>query len=149
MMINRIKATGENQMSVKPVITALIMSATLFTASFALAGPDLTPEQLAKARETAQKMKPPVDFDALLVEADRLNIKCEGDLTRRAIIKMCKFDVEIAQSKERQAKLDEEIEASKERQARLDEEYKETEERLKRKVNELSDQAEQQLKQNQ
>ena len=156
MMNKRIKATGENQMSVKPVITALIMSATLFTASFALAGPDLTPEQLAKAREVASQMKPPVDFDALLAEADRLSVDCEGDLTRRAIIKMCKFDVETAQSKERieaskerQAKLDEEIEASKERQAKLDAESARLDEEAIRMINELSDKAEQKLKQNQ
>jgi len=135
MMFNRIKATGENQMSVKPVITALIMSATLFTASFALAGPDLTPEQLAKARETAQNMKPPVDFDALLVEADRLDVECTGDLSRKVRIEICAGNVEIAQSKERQAKLDEES-------ARLDEE-------AIRMINELSDKAEQKLKQNQ
>jgi hypothetical protein len=50
-------------------------------------------------------MKPPVDFDAMLDEAGRLGVVCEGDLTRRAILKMCKLDVETAQSRERQARL--------------------------------------------
>ena len=118
------------------------MSATLFTASFALAGPDLTPEQRTKAREVASQLKPPVDFDALLAEADRLGVICEGNLTIRGNIKTCINGVKIAQSKERQAKLDAES-------ARLDEENARLDEEAIRMINEISDKAEQKLKQNQ
>jgi hypothetical protein len=114
---------GANQMSSKALIPALVLSVCLST-SYAIAKPDMTPEQLTKAREIAVQLKPTVDFDALLDEADRLGVVCEGDLTRRAIIKMCKMDVEIAQSKERQAKLDEEYNASRERTAKILEETK-------------------------
>jgi hypothetical protein len=139
------QSVKEARMNYKALIASIFLVSSLFVGE-ALAKPDLTPEQLARARETAQQMKPPVDFDALLQEADRLGIECEGDLTRRAIIKMCKLDVETSQSKERQIQ-------SKERQAKLDaenakldEEYKVAEERLKRKVNDLADQADKILK---
>jgi hypothetical protein len=126
-------------MNCKALLASIVLASSLFVTSEALAKPDLTPEQLAKARETAQQMKPPVDFDALLQEADRLGVECQGNFALRPIMNTCKNNVEIAQSKERQAQ-------SKERQAKLDEEYKVTEERLKRKVSDLADQADKKLK---
>jgi hypothetical protein len=131
--------SGANQMSPKALISALILSVSL-SASQALAKPEMTPEQLAKARETAALMKPPVDFDALLDEADRLGVVCEGELTIRANIRTCINGVKIAQSKERQAKLGADT-------ARLREENEQIEDRLKRKVHDLADKAEQKLKQ--
>lgn len=61
-------------------------------------------------------MKPPVDFDALLDEADRLGVACTGNFTLRPIIKTCSNKVETAQ-------MEEDIQASKKRQVKLDEEY--------------------------
>jgi hypothetical protein len=95
----------EAQMTFKTLITTLLLSSTLFIASEALAKPDMTPEQLAKAKETARQMKPTVDLDVLFTEADRLKVECEGDLTTRIVIKTCKLSVETAQSEERQAKI--------------------------------------------
>jgi hypothetical protein len=114
-------------MSSKALIPALVLSVCLST--HAIAKLDMTPEQLTKAREIATQLKPPVDFDALLDEADRLGVVCEGNLTIRANIRTCINGVKIGQSKERQAaskerqaKLDEDINASRQRQAKLDEE---------------------------
>jgi hypothetical protein len=115
----------ETQMNSKTLIASILLASSLFTGQ-ALASPDLTPEQLAKAKETASQMKLPMDFEAMLKEADRLGIKCEGDLTRRAIIRMCYLGVDTAQSKEEQ---------------------KQIEERLIKKVNDLADKAEKKLKQ--
>jgi hypothetical protein len=75
-------------MYAKSLVVSTILASSLFTAQ-AQARPDLTPEQLAKARETASQMKPPVDFDALLNEADRLDVECKGDLTNRIVLKTC------------------------------------------------------------
>ena len=102
----------EAKMTYKTLIATILIASSLAVAGEVQAKPDMTAEQLAKARETAQQMKPPVDLDALFTEADRLGVKCEGDLTTRIVIKTCKGNVEIAQSKERQAQ-------SKERQAKL------------------------------
>ncbi|GHU21244.1 hypothetical protein FACS189475_10440 [Betaproteobacteria bacterium] len=112
-------------MNSKTLIASILLASSLYT-GLALASPDLTPEQLAKAKETASQMKPPVDFEAMLKEADRLGVECQGNLTIRAIIKACLNGIEIAQSKERQAKI---------------------EERLVKKVNDLADKAEKKLKQ--
>ncbi|MDL2268608.1 hypothetical protein LJC41_01330 [Desulfosarcina sp. OttesenSCG-928-G17] len=122
----------------KVLATLLILCFGLI--STAHARPDMTPEQIAKARETALQMKPPVDFDFMLDEADRLGVECTGDLTRRSKIWNCSNLVEIAQSKERQAKLDEESK-------RLDEESKRLDEEAVRLVNEAADIAEQKLQQ--
>ncbi|MDR1987630.1 MAG: hypothetical protein LBQ24_02460 [Candidatus Peribacteria bacterium] len=128
-------------------LVAVVLSASSFLViNQALAGrPNLTPEQLAKAREVASKINPPIDFDALLDEADRLGVVCEGKLTIKGNIKTCKYSVETAQSEER-------IQASKERQAklreenaRLDEQIQTRKERIIKKVNELSDEAERRL----
>jgi hypothetical protein len=106
------KLPGASLMTPKALISVLVLTISL-SISQALARPNLTPEQLAKARETASQIKPPVDFDALLKEADRLGVKCEGDLTRRIVIKTCKGNVKIAQNKEEIKALDEENERLK------------------------------------
>lgn len=129
-------------MSIKHLITALILSLSIFAAGDALARPELTDEQLAKARGVAQAMNPPVDFDVMLDEADRLGVECTGDFARKVRIEICSDKVEIAQSKERQAKLREE-------NARLDAESERLDEEAIRMINELSDKAEQKLKQTQ
>lgn len=129
-------------MNLKAIIAALLLSSTIFASSYALAESDLTPEQLTKARETAARMKPPVNLDELLLEADRLSADCTGDLSRKVIMKICVGNVEIAQSKERQAILDEENTRLDTENARLDEE-------AIKMINELSDKAEQKLKQSQ
>jgi hypothetical protein len=134
-------------MNTKALVASLFLVPSLFVASEALAKPDLTPEQLAKAKETASKLNPPVDFDVLMNEADRLGVECTGDLTRKIKIEGCRLKVDTAQSEERQAKLDKEIEASKERQNKLDEEHKVIEDRLKKKVNDLADKADKKLQQ--
>jgi hypothetical protein len=130
-------------MTAKPPIFAFIVAVLLLStlsASPALAKPEMTLEQLAKAREIATKMNPPIDFDAMLAEANRLGVECEDDLTRRAAIKMCMLDVDTAQSKERQ-------QASRKRQAKLDEEYKASQERTKKMLEEIKQTAKEKLKQ--
>jgi hypothetical protein len=82
-------------MYAKALIAATILASSFFTAQ-ALARLDLTPEQLAKARETASQMNPPVDFDVMLEEVDRLNVECTGDLTRKARIIICGQKIENA-----------------------------------------------------
>ena len=121
----------EKTMSSTKILLSVLTLSISISASDALAKPNMTDEQLAKAREVASKLNPPIDFDAMIIEADRLGVECEGDLTRRAVIKMCKMDVDTAL-------LDEET-------ARLREENTEIEARLRAKINALSDSAEQKL----
>jgi hypothetical protein len=85
-------------MRTKTLIVFTILASSLFAAQVQ-ARPDLTPEQLAKARETASQMKPLVDFDAMLDEIDRLNVECTGDLTRKARIIICGQKIENAKLK--------------------------------------------------
>jgi hypothetical protein len=113
-------------MNAKTLLTATLLASSFLVTSQALAEPNLSPEQLAKARETASQMKPPVDFDAMLKEADRLGVKCEGDLTRKIKITTCK---------------------SKVNSAKLDEENKKLEDEIKQKVNDLADKAAEKLEQ--
>jgi hypothetical protein len=113
---HNLNRSGATPMTPKALISAIVLTISL-SISQALAKPNMSPEQLAKARETASQMKPPVNFDALLDEADRLGVNCEGDLTRKGIIRACENKIKISQSDER-------IRASKERQAKLDEEYR-------------------------
>jgi hypothetical protein len=127
-------------MSPKALISALILSTTSLLASQALARPDMTPEQLTKAREVASQMKPPVDFDALLAEADRLDVECKGDLTKRIVIKTCKGYVETAQIKE-------DTQASRERQAKLDKEIEALEKEIANNIEEAKQIARQKLRQ--
>lgn len=94
--------------------------------------PNFTAEQLAKARKAASEAKDPIDFDALMDEADRLGVECEGDLTKYSWIKICKINVKGAQARER-------TEASKKRQ-------KATREETIRILNEAADEAERKLK---
>jgi hypothetical protein len=111
-------------MTAKALIASLVFANNLLVGDV-LAKPNMTPEQLAKARETAAQMTPPVDFDALLDEADRLGVVCEGNLTIKGNIKTCKYRIETAQSKERVA-------VSRERQAKLDEEINAKGEKIER-----------------
>ncbi|GHU38055.1 hypothetical protein AGMMS50256_36790 [Betaproteobacteria bacterium] len=94
-------------MNSKTLIASILLASSLYTGQ-ALASPDLTPEQLGKAKETASQMKPPVDFEAMLKEADRLGVECTGDLTRKIKIASCSLKVDTAQSEERQVKIREE-----------------------------------------
>jgi hypothetical protein len=81
----------------KTLVAVLLSASSILAASQALADrPNLTPEQLAKARESASQLNPPVDFDAMLDEVDRLGVECTGDLTRKARIIICGQDIEIA-----------------------------------------------------
>jgi hypothetical protein len=132
------QSVREALMNCKALVASIVLASSLFATSEALAKPELTPEQLAKAKETAQQMKPPVDFDALLQEAERLGVECEGDLTRKGKIRVCANYVEIAQSDER-------IKASKERQAKLDEENKAIRKEIKQTLDEIKQIASQKL----
>ena len=126
--------------STKILLSALMLSISM-GASDALAKPNMTDEQLAKAREVASKLNPPIDFDAMILEAEKLGIDCsDKDLTKRPFIRACMNRIESA-------KLDEEIKASQARQAILDENIRATEERLREKVNALADSAEHKLNQ--
>jgi hypothetical protein len=121
-------------MRTKTLIVFTILASSLFAAQVQ-ARPDLTPEQLAKARETASQMKPPVDFDAMLDEIDRLGVECTGDLTRKIRIESCRLRIDTAQSKERQEKLREE-------NAKLDKEAIQM-------INDIADKADKKLKRTQ
>jgi hypothetical protein len=137
-------------MTARPLIFALVAAALLLStlsASPALAKPEMSAEQLAKAREIAAKMNPPVDFDTMLAEADRLGVECQGNLTIRANIKTCLNNIEIAQSKERVTKLDEETAVLREKNKKLDEEYKASQERTKKMLEEMKEIAKEKLKQ--
>ena len=126
--------------STKVLLSALILSVSM-SASDALAKTNLSEEQLAKAREVASQMKPPVDFDQMILEAEKLGIECgDKDLTKRPFIRSCMNRIETA-------KLDEEITASKERQAKLDEEIATIETEMKQQLSEIASQAEQKLNQ--
>jgi preprotein translocase subunit SecD len=81
------------------VVTALLASSLLASNQALAAKPELTQEQLTKARASASQLNPPVNFDALMEEADRLNVECTGDLTRKARIIICGQDVENARIK--------------------------------------------------
>lgn len=87
----------ELPMSLKTLIASVLLSSSLLLAGEAYARPNMTDEELAKAKETAGQLKPPLDLDALFDEADRLGVICEGDLSDRVILKTCKLKVERAQ----------------------------------------------------
>lgn len=105
----------------------------VFITTSSYSRPNFTEEQLTKARKAASEAKYPVDFDALMDEADRLDLECEGDLTDWFWIKMCKLDVEGAQAREW-------IEKSKKRQEA-------TRKETIRLINEAADIAEKKLQQ--
>jgi hypothetical protein len=84
----------------KSLVVSAFLASSLFASSQALAAkPELTPEQLTKARESASQLNPPVDFDTLMKEANSLGVECTGDLTRKARISICVDDVKIAKTK--------------------------------------------------
>jgi hypothetical protein len=89
---------GASQMTAKALIAALVLSTSLSVGQ-ALAKHELSPEQLAKAREAGKQLNPPVDFDALMSEADKLGVECTGDLTRKARIIICGQRIENAKLK--------------------------------------------------
>lgn len=87
-------------MAPRTLLTATLIVSSFLVSSQAFAGrPNLTPEQLTKARESASQLNPPVDFDAMLDEGDRLDVECTGDLTRKARIIICGQKIENAQIK--------------------------------------------------
>jgi len=104
----------------KALMSAVMISSSVLVASNALAKPNMTEEQLEKAKVTASQMKPPVDFIAMLDEADKFGVECKGNLTIRANIRACLNGISIAQSKERQAALTSEGERLRAEGERLD-----------------------------
>lgn len=82
------------------ILGAAVMLSCLLLPVEAIAKPDLTPEQLQRAREVAAQID--VDFDFMLSEADRLGVVCDGDLTRKIKIATCDTRVKGAQSEERE-----------------------------------------------
>ncbi|MDR2788818.1 MAG: hypothetical protein LBD06_10790 [Candidatus Accumulibacter sp.] len=87
-------------MHVKTLVAVVLSASSLLVTSQALADrPNLTPEQLAKARQSASQLNPPVDFDAMLDEVDKLGVECTGDLTRKARIIICGQRIENAKLK--------------------------------------------------
>lgn len=112
---------------------ALIVLSLLSFTSYSLARPNLTEEELAQARKAGAEAKYPINFDALMDEADRLGVECEGDLTTWVKQRICSIRVESAQFRES-------TEASKKRQAEI---QKET----ARLIHEAADKAERKLKQ--
>ena len=89
----------------KALMSAVMISSSVFVASNAIAKTNMTEEQVAQARATASQMKIPIDFDAMIAEASRLGVECDGDLTRKVKIATCDTKVKRAQSQERQAAL--------------------------------------------
>ena len=87
------------KLGVKGVALTVLLGVSAITSN-AEAKVNMTEAELAKAREVALKIKPPVDFDLMLEEADRYGIECTGDLTRRIIISTCNNKVRSAQHKE-------------------------------------------------
>jgi hypothetical protein len=107
-------------MNTKALVASLFLVSSLLATGEALAKHELTPEQLVKARETASKLNPPVDFDVLMNEADRLGVECTGDLTRGARIVICGQKVDNAKLNEEGKRLDKETaELIKEVQQRI------------------------------
>ena len=125
-------------MNLQNIVRTVLFSLLVSVSTEAMARPDLTPEELAKAQEIASQMNPPVDINTLLDEAERLGVECKGNLTLRPMIKACSNKVETAQmdediqaskvrvvaSQERQAKQEIEIARLQAENGRLDEEYK-------------------------
>lgn len=128
----------EIQMEQGKLVVAVLFVLSLGITCNAEARPNMTEEQLAKARQTASQLKPPVNLDELLNEAERLGVVCDDDLTRRIKIATCNEKVKTAQSKERQ-------DLSKERQAKIDADNARLDEELRKKVNALGDTADQKL----
>ena len=95
-------------MKFQVTLMSFSLSLFFFTTAEVQARQDLTSEQLTQAKELASTMKPPVNFEVMLQEADRLGVECNGDLTAKRGLRSCMNRVEIAQSEEKQAKLDEE-----------------------------------------
>ena len=130
----------ETKVKLATLMTSVLLSGIL-VAGEVQARPNMTEEQLAKAREVALQLKPPVDFDAMLIEAEGLGVEC-GDinLTLRPNVRTCINRIKIEQSKRRQAVLDEEILASQTRQVQIEAE-------MRQQLADLASEAEQKLNQ--
>jgi septal ring factor EnvC (AmiA/AmiB activator) len=85
-------------MTAQALLSALVLSAGLSVTGEVLAGNELSPEQLAKAREAARQLTPPVDFDALMKKVDQFGVECTGDLTRKVRIDICTDKVKNAKT---------------------------------------------------
>jgi hypothetical protein len=85
-------------MTPKALISAFVLTISLSANQTLAAKPDLTPEQLTKARASASQLNPPVNFDELMKEADKLDVECTGDLTRKARISICTDKVKNAKT---------------------------------------------------
>ncbi|GHU32857.1 hypothetical protein FACS189497_14580 [Betaproteobacteria bacterium] len=112
-------------MNTKALAASLFLVSSLLATGEALAKHDLTPEQLAKARETASKLNPPVDFDVLMNEADRLGVECTGDLTRGVRIAICEKKINNAKKQENIDKLEADTKATKARKEQIHKENSE------------------------
>jgi hypothetical protein len=117
-------------MKLKALVTAVLFAYGLLATNQALARPDLTAEQLTKAQEAAAQLNPPVDFDALMDEADKLGVECTGDLTRKARIIICGQDVE-------NAKIQGDINRLKAENSRLDQENARLDQETAKHIREL------------
>jgi len=131
---NPVDPTSE---ATKMNLKALAALALFLASSQALAEkPNLTPEQLAKAREAAAQLNPPVDFDKMLDEVDRLGVECTGDLTRKARIHICGQKIENAQLKEENARLKADTEATQARIDKIDKENAELIREIQQRIKE-------------
>jgi hypothetical protein len=125
------------RLKMKTLVAVLLSASSFLVASQALADrPNLTPEQLAKARESASQLNPPVDFDAMLDEVDRLGVECTGDLTRKARIIICGKDIENARIKADTEATKARTQAIKAENVRLDQETAEHIRELQRRIKE-------------
>jgi len=132
------------QMNTKTLVTSILFASSLFVSGQALADkPNMSQEQLTKARAAAAQLNPPVDFDAMIKEADSLNVECTGDLTRKARIIICGQKIENAQIQAENARIKADTEATKARteqlrkeNARLDEENAELIRQVQQRIKE-------------
>jgi hypothetical protein len=102
-------------MKFKAFVVPALIASSLLANSQALAEHKLTSEQLAKARQSASQLNPPVDFDALIKEADRLKVVCTGDLTRGVRIAICEKKINNARKQEDIDRLEADTEATKQK----------------------------------
>jgi hypothetical protein len=114
----------------KTLVAVLLSASSFLAASQALADkPTLTAEQLAKARESASQLNPPVDFDAMLEEIDTLGVECKGNLIKRIEIHLCRQKIENAKKQKNIDRLEAE-------NARLDKETAKHIRELQRRIRE-------------
>lgn len=122
----------------KSIFIVILTACLLALAPQAHSRPAFTKEELAKARKAASEAKHPIDFDAVMDEADRLGIECEGDLTTWGWIEICRTKVSAAQARERTAASKKRVVESRKRQEAMRNE-------TIRLINEAADKAEKKL----